>query len=115
MGELKNLEMDIDSEDDNKENDLKDLNLEEFESDKDKKKLDSLSNKLLPSQRQSRANAIRTAKRVQLSFTGVPKPIKKMFDDRAKKLNITKIQLLYECLKANGFEIPDNLDKRKSI
>ena len=61
------------------------------------------------SQRVSKANssALKNAPRVQFSFTNVPRPIKEAFATEAQKRGITQKELLYECLRSVGINIPD--------
>jgi tRNA(Ser,Leu) C12 N-acetylase TAN1 len=66
--------------------------------------------KPLPSVSKAKAGAIKTAPRVQFSFTNVPKPIKDAFAAEAKRRNLTQKAFLYECLRAGGLEIPDMED-----
>ena len=69
----------------------------------------------LPSVSTAKSSALRDAPRVQFSFTNVPKPIKDAFAAEADKRKITKKELLYECLRAGGIEIPanDQIDGRR--
>lgn len=61
-----------------------------------------------PSVSKAKSAALKDAPRVQFSFTNVPKPIKEAFATEAKKRNITQKELLYECLRAGGINIPAN-------
>jgi len=73
---------------------------------------DDISQKLkamtapLPSVSKSKSSALKDAPRVQFSFTNVPKPIKDAFATEALKRGITQKELLYECLRAGGLNIP---------
>lgn len=60
----------------------------------------------LPSVSKAKSTALKDAPRVQFSFTNVPKPIKEAFAAEAKKRQLTQKELLYECLRAGGLEIP---------
>lgn len=60
----------------------------------------------LPSVSKAKSSALKDAPRVQFSFTNVPKPIKEAFAAEAEKRKITKKELLYECLRAGGINIP---------
>ena len=60
----------------------------------------------LPSVSKAKSSALKDAPRVQVSFTNVPKPIKEAFSAEALKRGVTKKELLYECLRAGGIEIP---------
>jgi len=62
----------------------------------------------LPSVSKAKSSALRDAPRVQFSFTNVPKPIKEAFAAEAEKRKITQKDLLYECLRAGGINIPAN-------
>lgn len=61
----------------------------------------------LPSVSKAKSAALKSAPRVQFSFTNVPKPIKDDFDHEAERRGLSKKELLYECLRAGGIEIPD--------
>lgn len=61
----------------------------------------------LPSVSKAKSAALKDAPRVQFSFTNVPKPIKDAFDQEAEARKLTKKELLYECLRAGGLNIPD--------
>lgn len=61
----------------------------------------------LPSVSNSKATALKSAPRVQFSFTNVPAPIKEAFDAEASRRGITKKELLYHCLKSGGIDVPD--------
>ncbi len=61
----------------------------------------------LPSVSRSKASALKDAPRVQFSFTNVPKPIKEAFAAEALKRRLTQKELLYECLRAGGINIPE--------
>lgn len=62
----------------------------------------------LPSISKAKSSALRDAPRVQFSFTNVPEPIKEAFAREARKRGLTKKELLYECLRAGGINIPDS-------
>ena len=62
----------------------------------------------LPSISKAKVSALKDAPRVQFSFTNVPKPIKEAFAAEAEKRKITQKELLYECLRAGGINIPAN-------
>ena len=64
----------------------------------------------LPSVSKAKASALKDAPRVQFSFTNVPKPIKDAFTAEAERRQITKKELLYECLRAGGLNIPANAE-----
>lgn len=64
----------------------------------------------LPSVSKAKSSALRDAPRVQFSFTNVPKPIKEAFSAEAEKRQLTKKELLYECLRAGGIDIPANAE-----
>lgn len=61
----------------------------------------------LPSVSKAKSLALKDAPRVQFSFTNVPKPIKEAFAKEARDRQITQKELLYECLRAGGIDIPD--------
>ena len=61
----------------------------------------------LPSVSKAKAQSLKTAERVQFAFTNVPRPIKDAFVAEAKKRGITQKELLYECLRAGGLDIPE--------
>lgn len=60
----------------------------------------------LPSVSKAKSSALKDAPRVQFSFTNVPEPIKEAFAAEAEKRGVTKKELLYECLRAGGIDIP---------
>ena len=64
----------------------------------------------LPSVSRAKSNALKDAPRVQFSFTNVPRPIKDAFDLEAQRRGMTKKELLYECLRSGGIEIPGNTE-----
>jgi hypothetical protein len=68
----------------------------------------------LPSVSKAKSQSLKTAPRVQFSFTNVPKPIKEAFMAEAQRRKITQKALLYECLRAGGLDIPemDEIDGR---
>lgn len=61
----------------------------------------------LPSVSRAKSSALKDAPRVQFSFTNVPKPIKEAFVKEAQRRGFTQKELLYECLRAGGINIPD--------
>lgn len=61
----------------------------------------------LPSVSRAKSSALKDAPRVQFSFTNVPKPIKEAFASEAQRRGMTQKELLYECLRAGGIDIPD--------
>lgn len=61
----------------------------------------------LPSVSKAKSSALRDAPRVQFSFTNVPKPIKEAFAAEAQKRGMTQKELLYECLRTGGIDIPE--------
>lgn len=69
----------------------------------------------LPSVSRSKSLALKDAPRVQFSFTNVPKPISDAFATEAARRGITKKELLYECLRAGGIEVPsaEEIDGRR--
>lgn len=71
--------------------------------------LDSLTQGL-PSVSRSKRDALKYAERVQFSFTNVPKPIKDMFAEEAKRRGITQKELLFHCLRAGGIDVPEAAD-----
>lgn len=72
-------------------------------------RLGSLTNGL-PSVSRSKKDALKYAERVQFSFTNVPKPIKDMFAEEARRRGITQKELLFHCLRAGGIDVPDIID-----
>lgn len=60
----------------------------------------------LPSVSRAKSSALKDSPRVQFSFTNVPQPIKEAFAAEARKRQLTKKELLYECLRAGGIDIP---------
>ena len=64
----------------------------------------------LPSVSRAKSSALKDAPRVQFSFTNVPKPIKDAFAAEAQKRRVTQKELLYECLRAGGINIPDTTE-----
>ena len=75
--------------------------------------------KALPSSSRARRTALaaelRAAPRVQFAFSQVPKPIKDTFVAVARERGITMKELLYDCLRAGGIEIPaaTAIDRRR--
>lgn len=61
----------------------------------------------LPSVSRAKAHSLKSAPRVQFSFTNVPKPIKDAFAAEAKRRNLSHKAFLYECLRAGGLDIPE--------
>lgn len=61
----------------------------------------------LPSVSKAKSTALKDAPRVQFSFTNVPKPIKEAFAKEARNRKLTQKELLYECLRAGGLDIPE--------
>ena len=61
----------------------------------------------LPSVSRAKSSALKDAPRVQFSFTNVPRPIKEAFASEAQKRGVTQKELLYECLRAGGIDIPE--------
>ena len=64
----------------------------------------------LPSVSKAKSSALKDAPRVQFSFTNVPEPIRDAFAHEASKRGLTKKELLYECLRAGGINIPDSAE-----
>ena len=64
----------------------------------------------LPSVSRAKSSALKDAPRVQCSFTNVPQPIKEAFAAEAKRRDLTKKELLYECLRAGGIAVPASVD-----
>lgn len=64
----------------------------------------------LPSVSKAKSSALKDAPRVQFSFTNVPKPIKEAFAAEAHRRRVTQKELLYECLRAGGIDIPDTAE-----
>lgn len=69
----------------------------------------------LPSVSKAKSSALKDAPRVQFAFTNVPKPIKEAFALEAQKRGLTQKELLYECLRAVGIDIPkaNDIDGRR--
>lgn len=82
---------------------------DDLDGDESAQKLKELSAPLLSVSR-AKSSALKDAPRVQFSFTNVPKPIKEAFAAEAKKRQLTQKELLYECLRAGGINIPDNAE-----
>ncbi|MEL6667169.1 MAG: hypothetical protein AAFQ24_13650 [Pseudomonadota bacterium] len=78
---------------------------DDLEADDNAQKLRTMAAPL-PSVSKAKSSALKDAPRVQFSFTNVPEPIKEAFATEAKKRGVTKKELLYECLRAGGIEIP---------
>lgn len=64
----------------------------------------------LPSVSKAKSQSLKSAPRVQLSFTNVPKPIKDEFVAQAERRGLSMKEYLYECLRAGGVSIPDTSD-----
>ena len=64
----------------------------------------------LPSVSRARSGALRDAPRVQMAFTNVPLPVKQAFDAEARRRGIGKKELLYDCLRRGGLDIPDQAE-----
>ncbi|MFP7675781.1 hypothetical protein ACG74X_20815 [Marivita sp. S0852] len=82
---------------------------DELDGDDNARKLKKLSAPLL-SVSKAKSSALKDAPRVQFSFTNVPEPIKEAFASEAQKRGLTKKELLYECLRAGGIDIPANAE-----
>ena len=82
---------------------------DDFDGDDSAQKIKALAAPL-PSVSKAKSSALRDAPRVQFSFTNVPKPIKEAFSAEAEKRQLTKKELLYECLRAGGIDIPANAE-----
>jgi hypothetical protein len=82
---------------------------DDLDGDDSARKLKELSAPL-PSVSKSKSSALKDAPRVQFSFTNVPEPIKKAFSAEAEKRGLTKKELLYECLRAGGIDVPTTLE-----
>lgn len=86
------------------------VNLEdELEDEPGSQKLKELAAPL-PSVSKAKSSALKDAPRVQFSFTNVPEPIKEAFAREAKKRGLTKKELLYECLRAGGINVPASVE-----
>lgn len=86
------------------------VSLDDDREDEDQvRKLKELST-ALPSVSRAKSTALKDAPRVQFSFTNVPRPIKEAFAAEAQKRRVTQKELLYECLRAGGIEIPESLE-----
>jgi hypothetical protein len=79
---------------------------DDLDSDDSTRKLKALAAPL-PSVSKAKSSALKDAPRVQFSFTNVPKPIKEAFVVEAQRRRMTQKELLYECLRAGGINIPD--------
>jgi hypothetical protein len=73
---------------------------DELDGDDSAKKIKELAAPL-PSVSKAKSSALKDAPRV-------PKPIKEAFAEEASKRKITQKELLYECLRAGGINIPAN-------
>ena len=80
---------------------------DEMEEDGGARKLKELAAPL-PSVSKAKSYALKDAPRVQFSFTNVPEPIKDAFAREARNRGLTKKELLYECLRAGGIDIPNS-------
>ena len=78
---------------------------DDLEADDNSHKLKTMAAPL-PSVSKAKSSALKDAPRVQFSFTNVPEPIKEAFAVEAKRRGLTKKELLYECLRAGGINIP---------
>jgi molybdenum cofactor biosynthesis enzyme MoaA len=87
---------------------------DDLDGDDSARKLKELSAPL-PSVSKAKFSALKDAPRVQFSFTNVPKPIKDAFAAEAQRRRLTQKELLYECLRAGGINIPNTaeIDGRK--
>ena len=105
----------IDIDDKDEANKLGGLDLKDFTTDEEKKIYGNLTQKL-PSQRNARYIAIRNSPRVQMNLTGVPSIIRDWIKELSIEKGITQKELIFHALNETyGFDIPDNLDRRKSI
>ncbi len=77
-------------------------------------KLRQLSSSL-PSPHRAKSGSLKYAQRVQFAFSNVPLPIKEAFVKEAASRGITQKELLYDCLRAGGIEVPplDEIDGRR--
>ena len=82
---------------------------DDLASDDDARKVRELA-ALLPSVSKAKSSALKDAPRVQFSFTNVPRPVKEAFAAEAKKRRLTQKEMLYECLRAGGIDIPDTTE-----
>lgn len=78
---------------------------DDLDADDSSKKLKAMAAPF-PSVSKAKSSAIKDAPRVQFSFTNVPEPIKEAFAAEATRRGLTKKELLYECLRAGGINIP---------
>ena len=83
------------------------VNLDDDLDDDNAQKIKALAAPL-PSVSKAKSSALKDAPRVQFSFTNVPRPIKEAFAAEAQKRQLTKKELLYECLRSGGIDIPAN-------
>lgn len=83
------------------------VNLDEDEEDRAASHQLKTLTAVLPSVSKAKSSALKDAPRVQFSFTNVPQPIKEAFSHEAQRRGVTKKELLYECLRAGGIDIPD--------
>jgi len=82
---------------------------DDIDGDDNARKLRELSAPL-PSVSKAKSSALKDAPRVQFSFTNVPRPIKEAFAVEAQKRGLTQKELLYECLRAGGIDIPETAE-----
>ena len=82
---------------------------DDLEGDANSQKLKEMAAPL-PSVSKAKSSALRGAPRVQFSFTNVPEPIKEAFAYEAQKRGLTKKELLYECLRAGGINVPASIE-----
>ena len=82
---------------------------DDFDGDDSTRKLKEMAAPL-PSVSRAKSTALKDAPRVQFSFTNVPKPIKEAFAAEAQRRQLTQKELLYECLRAGGIEIPSTVE-----
>ena len=82
---------------------------DDLDADDSSKKLKAMAAPL-PSVSREKSFALKDAPRVQFSFTNVPEPIKEAFAFEAKRRGLTKKELLYECLRAGGIDIPTSAE-----
>lgn len=68
-----------------------------------------------PSVHRAKMDGIRSAKRVQFSFSQVPEPIKVMFMEEAARRGMGLKEFLFHCLREQGLDIPpyDDIDGRR--
>lgn len=68
-----------------------------------------------PSVHRAKMDGLRSAKRVQFSFSQVPEPIKLMFMEEAERRGMGMKEFLFHCLREQGLDIPpyDEIDARR--